>query len=158
LPAAIRAIEDRIADADGELTPEDEKALAGLEGDLERKLEWVAMLAREASAEAEAFKGEADRLTARRKAAENRADGLKHYAMRVMEDVGLTKLKGELMSLSIVRNSAPSITVNVPVEALPEQFLRVTVAPDLTALRQAIKDGEEVEGVTAEYGHHIRVR
>jgi hypothetical protein len=158
IPIALRRIEEQIADADGEITPDIDAQLSALEGELERKLEWIALMAREAQAEGDVYGAEIVRLAARKKAAENRAASLKAYAMEVMQQTGREKVKGELASLAVVRNSAPSLTVTVAPELLPERFRRVTVAPHLQAIRDAVKAGETVEGVEIEQGYHVRIR
>jgi vacuolar-type H+-ATPase subunit E/Vma4 len=159
IPHAIRAIEAMIEEAEGELTPETEALLTQHESEFERKAEWIALLAREAIAEAGAIKAEEDRLNARRRTLERRADGLKRYLHECMTAANVSKIKGDLATLGIQRNSVPTIVVEVAPEALPERFRRVRVESDGTALRDAFKAGEKLPaGVTAEYGTHLRIR
>jgi len=163
IPHAIRAIEAMIEEAEGELTPETEALLTQHEAEFERKAEWIALMIREAMADAASVKAEEDRVVEllgnRRRAFERRAHDLKRYLHDCMAAKGCDKIKGELVSLGIQRNSVPTIVVEVAPEALPERFRRVRVESDGTALRDAFKAGEELPaGVTAEYGTHLRIR
>jgi hypothetical protein len=96
---ALRRIEEQIADAEGEITPDIDAQLSALEGELERKLEWIALMAREAQAEGDVYGAEIVRLAARKKAAENRAASLKAYAMEVMQQTGREKGQGRARQL-----------------------------------------------------------
>jgi hypothetical protein len=163
LPHAIRAIEAMIEEAEGELTPETEALLTQHEAEFERKAEWIALMIREALADAASVKAEEDRVAEllgnRRRAFERRADGLKRYLHDCMTAMSRHKIKGELVSLGIQRNSAPSLTVGVDPQLLPKRFQRVVTSPDSRALAEAHKAGETLPaGVTAEYGTHLRIR
>ena len=59
--------------------------------------------------------------------------------------------------LAIQKNSVPTLKVANP-ETLPEDYTRVEIVVDTLELRRAIKRGEEIEGVEAETGSHLRIR
>jgi hypothetical protein len=159
IPHAIRAIEAMIEELEGEITPEIESKLNALEGEFSRKAEFIALMVKEATTAAAAIKAEEDRISARRKAHERRAEAFKDYLHRCMASMGVSKITGQLASPAIQRNSAPSVTVDIAPELLPERFRRVLVGPDNRALADAFKAGEALPaGVTAEYGTHLRIR
>lgn len=159
LPAAIREIEAEIIEADGELTPEVEARLEALEGEFRGKAEHIALLSREAKAEAAAVKLEEDRLAARRRAAENRERRLKDYLHACMTAAGLDHIESERCKLRVQRNGQPSVRVDVAPDALPEMFRRVVVDADRAALLAAWKESGEVPaGVVVEFGTHLRIR
>lgn len=159
IPAALRIIEAQIAEADGELTPELEAALDGLDLEFARKAEYIALMVREALGAAEAPKAEAERLTARAKAHVNRAERLKTYLHRCMEDMGQTKMIGELTTVAIQKNGTPSVIVEIDAGQLPEQYRKVTVTADTLGLRWAYRNGDQLpEGVRVEVGTHLRIR
>jgi hypothetical protein len=158
LPDAIRAVEERIIEAEGEITPEIEEQLDHLEGAFERKVEYLALLSREAKAEAAAVKQEEDRLKARRTAAENRERRLKDYLHASMRRLGVDRIEGDRAKVRVQDNTRPSITWVGEDDAIPEGFKRVTVSVDSTAAYDQWKAESELpEGFRVEVGSHVRV-
>jgi hypothetical protein len=166
IPAALRAIEAQIEEAEGELTPEAEAALNSLGEEFARKAEYLALLTCEATAQADAVtaqadavKAEADRLYRIATAHQNRAASLKAYVKRCMEELGEVKISGELATVAIQRNGQPSVGYEVPPEFLPARFQRLKIEADSKAITEAWKAGEEMpEGVTVQIGTHLRIR
>lgn len=159
IPVALRALEEKIEEAEGVLTPEMETELDGLAEEFERKAEYIAMLIREAKLEAEKWKAEEDRVAARRRSLARRAEGLTRYLHDAMSAMGKTKIKGELLSLGIQKNGAASVVYEGDPAALPEQFRRVKIDMDSVAIREAAKAGEPLpEGVEVVHGTHLRIR
>lgn len=158
LPDAIRAVEERIIEAEGEITPEIEQELDHLEGEFERKAEHLALLSREARAEAKAVKEEEDRLKARRTAAENRERRLKDYLHSSMRRLGVDRIEGDRAKVRVQDNTRPSITWTGEDDAIPEGFKRVSVSVDGTATYDQWKAGSDLpEGFRVEVGSHVRV-
>ena len=84
----------------------------------------------------------------------------KRLKTRLLEDMtqhGTQKAPAGAFQLAIQKNSAPTIEVENP-EELPEAYQVHTVAADKHEIRRAIKRGEEIEGVNAEIGSHLRIR
>lgn len=165
IPEAIREIEAKIIEAEGELTPEIEAELDALEGAFDRKAEYIAVLSREAKAEATAVKQEEDRLRARRTAAENRERRLKDYLHACMTRLGVLKVDGERVKVAVQTNGRPSIEWMGEPDAIPEPFRRVTVGVDGVAAYDAWRAAPENERATAlpegfrvEVGTHVRIR
>jgi hypothetical protein len=158
LPDAIREVEARIIEAEGEISPELEAELDALEGAFEAKAEYLALLAREAKASAAAWKQEEDRMRAHRTAAENRERRLKDYLHASMRRLGVDRIEGERAKVRVQANTRPSITWAGEPEAIPEAFRRVSITPDGTALYDEWKAGSELpEGFVVEVGSHVRV-
>ena len=159
IPEALRAIEDQIVELDGELTPELEQQLDEITGELERKAESIALLIREASAEAEAFKAEEQRLRDRRRAAESRAESLKRYLLSGLKAAGVQRVKGELVSLTVTRNGRPSIRWDGEPGKIPAQFARVKTELDSNAVLDYLKlGGTPPAEMVVEHGEHLRIR
>ena len=80
---ALYEIDQDILDCVDEETGEilDTEKLDALQMEREAKLEGVALWIKDLRAEAEAVKAEADKLTARKKALENKIDGLKNWLL-----------------------------------------------------------------------------
>lgn len=94
----------------------------------------------------EAIKNEIDRLTTMKKAIDNKNAKFKEYVKQNMEELELQKIDTELGTLSIAKNPAS-------VEIYDENMIsdeykkeKVTVTIDKTAIKNALKDGKEVQG------------
>jgi hypothetical protein len=159
IPQALRALEEQIEEAEGVLTPEMEAELDALGEQFDKKAEYIAMLIREAKLQAEAWKAEEERVSTRRRTLERRAEHLTRYVHQAMTAAGVTKIKGELLSLGIQRNGQPSVSYEGDPSTLPPTFQRVRIEMDGTRVREAIKAGEELpEGVQVHHGTHLRIR
>lgn len=158
IPEEMRALEAQIADAEGELTPEIEERLEQLSAKFADVAEYIALLVREASAEAEAIKVEEQRLRDRRKAVENRADRLRNYIHEQMQIVGTQRIHGNMVTLTIQRNSRPSVRWTEG-EDIPEAFVRIKRELDSRLVLDHIAMfGETPKGAIVEQGSHLRIR
>jgi len=117
--------------------------LEGIEGEIDDKLQSTVCVIREMEAEAKKFDEEIARMSNIKKTYSNAATRLKEYIRTQMELVGKDKSKG-LFSISLGK---PSISTQVDdVDSLPEQYKKVSVSADKTAIGKALKAGEEIEG------------
>ena len=133
---AIRTlIEDAVDLETGELPEEINAALDRLEQDKDQVILHLAALAKENDLEAEAIKGEADRLARRAKAAERRSERLRAYIVENLP-VG-RKLKDARVSLwwGTSKGGVEILPDAPPVEEWPAIFVRVEVSPDRESLR-----------------------
>ena len=104
---------------------------------------------------------EAERLAARKKAAENRVTRLKGFLFAFMMARGIKKLEGEKSDIGIQRNSTASLAIDDPFQ-IAEHFFERNVRFNKTELQEivyqlaegevrrrleaALKDGWEVNG------------
>ena len=130
-------------------------------------------------------KAEAARLVARGKSAENKVEQSKLLVLYYLQSREMTKMEGKQFTLRCQKNSQDSVRISDPdllplrlkrvearfdgptwesiAEALPAEFMRVldaaiqSVSPANEAIKQAIGQGQHVEGVTVVRGHHVRV-
>jgi hypothetical protein len=159
IPAALRRIEDEIMEAEGVMSPELEDQLNGVQEQFERKAEYIALLVREAQAEAAAVKAEEDRLKALRTRAERRADGLKDYIYRCMLAGKIDRVDGERARIRIQKNSRPTIAWTRDVVELPDELRRVRVELDGQKAYELHKAGEELpDGFIVDVGSHLRIQ
>jgi hypothetical protein len=161
ISGAIVAIEDRIIEAGGEITPEIEAELNAMEGSFEEKAVAVAAVVQNLSGLADAARGEEKRIAALRKARENGADRLKRYLRDCMVVTGTKKIESGAFNIGL-QASPPSVTCMLDASELPERFVRVipeTREVDKKALIDAYKAGEEIPtGVIVENAMHVRIR
>lgn len=134
--------------------------LEGLSGDLETKAQNVAFFVRNLEATAAAIKqAEAD-MAARRKAMENRADGLKRYIFESMKFAGIEKIECPHFRLSIKNNPA-AVEIFEP-GLVPASFMRTPEppppAPDKTAIKEALKAGQDVPGARLTSGQRLEIK
>lgn len=134
--------------------------LEGLSGDLETKAQNVAFFVRNLEATAAAIKqAEAD-MAARRKAMENRADGLKRYIFESMTVAGIEKIECPHFRLAIKNNPA-AVDVFEP-GLVPASFMRTPEppppAPDKTAIKEALKAGQDVPGARLTSGQRLEIK
>lgn len=134
--------------------------LEGLSGDLETKAQNVAFFVRNLEATAAAIKqAEAD-MAARRKAMENRADSLKRYIFESMTVAGIEKIECPHFRLAIKNNPA-AVDVFEP-GLVPASFMRTPEppppAPDKTAIKEALKAGQDVPGARLTSGQRLEIK
>ena len=131
----------------------DEQTLAdtleGLTGELEVKATNVAMFVRNLESLAEQIKQAEQAMAARRKALENRADRIRQYLLDNMQRTGISKIESPYFKIAIAKNP-PSVVVDDEDTlkfAHPEFVKTVTTESlDKTAIKEAIKAGQIVEG------------
>lgn len=127
---------------------------------LEVKAQNVAYAVKNLEATAAAIKSAEQEMATRRKAVENRASGLKEYAKTCMEIAGVTKIDCPHFALSI-RSNPPSVDVFEP-SLIPLKFMKQPepppAAPDKTAIKEAIKAGEDVPGALLAQGTRLEIK
>ncbi|CAB4165251.1 Siphovirus Gp157 [uncultured Caudovirales phage] len=145
---------------DGELDPILDELLAELEGKIEDKVEAYCRIIRELELTAAARKEEAERI---RKLSDQDGNTVKAMKGRLMYFFGLQsidKLKTPNFNLSICNNGGVQpLEVTVPAEHLPTDCQKITLSPNLDVIREKIKGGEIVAGVTVlPRGQHLRIK
>ena len=140
----------------------DTEKLDALQMEREKKLEGVALWIKDMRAEAAAVKEEADKLTARKTALENKIDGLKEWLKFAL---GGEKLKTPRCNVYqthsqrvAVADEAKLISFLQTLEE-PEKFLRFK-EPELkkNEIKQALKDGYEIPGAALEETESVVIK
>ena len=127
----------------------DGDALTALQMEREQKLEGVALWVKDLKAEAEAVKAEAEKLNARKKALDNKIDGLKAW---LLEALGGEKLKTarcnvyQTHSQKVVIDDEKALVDMLMTSPFGEKFLRIKEPEiDKNALKDSMKQGYEYE-------------
>lgn len=104
----------------------------------------------------EMYKNEVDRLTARKKAAENAVARMKDALLLFMQQTGQSKIKAGTFAVSTATTQAVNITDEkaIPCNYLVEQPPKI----DKTSIKKALKDGEAVEGAELINNTGVRIR
>lgn len=158
IPLESRRIDALLEESSGEITPDIEVALAGLDEELSRKVDWVGTLIAEHLSRSSAYENEAARLTAMKRAQLNCADRLQAYLKSTLEALGVERVEGRFFQASIQKTGRPSIRWDGDREAIPEGYRRVSVAPDLNAAQEAYAAGVLPEGFVATFSTSLRIR
>lgn len=155
---ALVLIGEQLEENGGELTPEIEEQLAVLDGAFEQKVERILLYAQNYRAAADAAVKEAERLASLGRSRTAIADRLRGYVKAQMDIAGRTKIETDRIVARIQKNGRPSIHCLVPIDTLPEGFVRVRrefnaeVAYELWKAKAPLPDG-----ITVEHGSHLRV-
>lgn len=146
-------------DESGEITPETEAQLAGLEMSFEAKVESLCRWRAELDAEANAFLHEAKRLGDRAGVLARRSEWIKEWIRKSMLAAKVTGVDAGFFRVRVQRNGRPTITLIG--DAIPDAFQRFVPAKvefDSQAAYQAWKDGVALpEEIKVECGTHLRI-
>lgn len=143
---------------DPEIPPEAiADTIEGLEGMFNDKAVRVVHVIANNDSDIDQIDAEIKRLTDRKKVMTNARDRLKEYLRFNMEATGVTKIESPLFNITLTK---PRDVVSIDSEdELPEDYKRVTVAPDKTLIGKALKDGYEVPGASLTKGKSgIRIK
>lgn len=137
-------IESAILDCineDGEVI--DIEKLNELEMARDQKISNIACWIKDCRAEVDAIKAEKQALEKRQKVAENRAESLTDY-LRVY--LNGEKFKDGRCSISYRKSTSTVIDDLLDISKLPDEYKRVKVEANKTAIADALKNGVEIEG------------
>lgn len=156
-----RGIEDAIERAFDPETGEliDEQALEELEAlqvAREQKIEGVALWVKNLTAEADALEKEERVFAARKRAARNKVERLKSYLTASLSG---EKFKTDKVSISYRSSESVAVSEALDVSSLDERYLRIP-APELdkTAVKEALKAGEVIEGLSLQKKVSIQIK
>ncbi|MEL6441619.1 MAG: siphovirus Gp157 family protein [Cyanobacteria bacterium J06621_8] len=106
------------------------------------KAEQVARYIRHQEALAEARKAEAKKIRDLATQAENSATRLRKYLIDQMVRSDVKKIEGTAVKINL-RQKPPQVSLNVPPEELPPEYVKVTHKPDLTKIKALLKGDSE---------------
>lgn len=159
LSTEYRAAAERLHDLDlDEQTIAD--TLEGMTGAIELKAQNVGYVIRNCEALAAQIKDAEDAMAARRKALENRAARISNYLLHNMQACGISKIECPEFKMSI-RNNPESVVIDAE-SMLPETFMTSppppAPKPDKSAIKAAIKAGQEVTGAHLESTQRLEIK
>ena len=132
----------------GELTKELENELVINQTELQEKAINYGYVVKSLESDISIIDEEIKRLTALKKAKSNVIDRMKESVLNAMQVYSIEKVTSPTLTLSI-RNNPESVDIPMA-ELLDEKYLvtKTTVSPDKVAIKNAIQNGENVEGAT----------
>lgn len=131
----------------------DKEKLEALQLEFEQKVEGIALWIKNLVAEAKMIKEEKDVLAVRQKTCENKAESLKKYLEGVL---GGEKFKTPKVSISYRKSESVQVD---DVDKLDDDYLKHTVPTvDKTKVKQALKQGIKLEGVSLVENNNIQIK
>lgn len=131
--------------------------LQSIDEAIEDKAENLAKVIKEMEATITTIANEVNRLQSKKQVVANRVSNLKTYLQGEMEKVNKTKIKGELFTVNI-QNNPPSLKVD-SADKIPKSFyIEQEPTLDKKALKEAVKNGEVIEGVELKQTRSLRIR
>jgi len=142
---------------EGEITPELENSLIINQTELQEKAINYAYVIRTVEIDVSAIDEEIKRLQSIKKAKTNVIDRMKESVVTAMGIYGIEKVSTPTLSLSLRKSESIEI---VNESQIPDGFKtkKITVAPDKTRIKQAIKDGDEVQGVVLSINYNLQIK
>ena len=159
IDSRIKAIIDGLydnVDENGEVGEIDFTELLQLQEDRKTKLENIALYIKNTEAEAKAIKEEEEKLSKRRKSLERKADRLRELMITSMHEANEPEIATARCKAKIKDNEVTEI---IDLELIPEEYIKVKVdrSADKTAIKKAIKAGEQVTGAVISIHTTIKI-
>lgn len=135
-----------------------EDTLQSIEMAKEEKVEGYAKFMKHLESKADAMREQEKRMSARRKAVENKHKWLKETLEKSFDMWGVKKIEGDLFTVS-VQNNPPSVVIDDE-EKLPEGYVTIEEVRkvDKKMILDAIKEGKEVAGCRTQQTRSLRIR
>lgn len=119
------------------------------------KVENCCKILSQLNGEASIYKSEIERLEKAKKTIENNAKWLKSQIYNFYLANGSQKIKAGTFTVS----ARKSEFVDIPDDTkLPKKYLKITVSPDKTAIKNAIKNGLKVRGATISTRESVQIK
>ncbi len=127
--------------------------LSELQIERDTKIENVALWIKNLNADIAAYKAEKDSFAEKEKQAKTKVEGLKTW-------LGFALNGNKFNTAKVAVTFRKSEVVEVDEEQCPKEWMseKVTFSPDKTAIKNAIKQGREIEGCTLIEKNNIQIK
>lgn len=133
--------------------------LDSIEGAIDEKAENYAKIIKDIERSIENVSEEIKRMQERQRVMKNRQEWLKNNLFTAMKEVGKTKIKGDIFTISISKNGgAAPLEVLVSADELPDELRKVKYEADKEALRKLAEQGDTRYAVIKERGESLRIK
>lgn len=146
---------DAACDENGEIPADMASKLTQLETDIKKKFAGCCAFRAENLANAEMYAKELARLSAKKKAAERKAEWIQEYIQQCMEDIDADEVDCGLWKVKI-QKSQPAVFVTDETK-IPEKFFAVEKKLLKAVVKEFINDGEPVPGCELRAGSFVRI-
>ena len=161
ISSELREVYDKLENGEGidletgELSPELVNALAISQANLQAKGIDIGYVIKSFDDEIDLYDREIKRLTERKQALKNAQERVKNNLKNAMEEFGIIEIKGGTLKISFRKSESVEVD---NLEELDDKFKRIKVEADKTAIKQAIKSGEEVKGARLVENKNLQIR
>lgn len=157
------ALENLEVDENGCISDEAMETIAKLNEAKDIKYEGIALKIKEWKVEAQALDEEAKRLKKRAEVVSNKAERLKEYLSMNLrsEDAGKDPKEIKFNTTKVAISFRTSETTMIEDETkIPDAFMKeiIKTEPDKTAIKEAIKNGQAVEGAYLQTKYNIQIK
>ena len=148
---------ENLIDNGGELTPELETELAITKQDLQNKGVCYGFIVKELEGNIDLIDLEIKRLNALKKPLVNSIDRLKNNLSQAMQMFDVTELKTPLLKINFRKSESVEVT---DIDLLDADFVKTTItkAADKIAIKEAIKQGENVQGAVLVTNQNLQIK
>jgi hypothetical protein len=146
-----------IIDAGGEITEEQETALSISKEQLQNKGVCYGFIVKELEGNIDLIDLEIKRLNALKKPLVNSIDRLKNNLSQAMQMFEVTELKTPLLKINFRKSESVEVT---DIDLLDADFVKTTItkAADKVAIKEAIKQGENVQGAVLVTNQNLQIK
>lgn len=146
-----------IIDAGGEITEEQETALSISKEQLQNKGVCYGFIVKELEGNIDLIDLEIKRLNALKKPLVNSIDRLKNNLSQAMQMFEVTELKTPLLKINFRKSESVEVT---DIDLLDADFVKTTIikAADKIAIKEAIKQGENVQGAVLVTNQNLQIK
>ena len=141
----------------GEIKPEIIQALTITKNELQEKAIDYGYVIKNFENEIDIYDREINRLKERKKQMQNIKDRIKSILTNAMIEFGIVKLQGKTLSLSFRESESVEVTDE---RMLEERFVKTEIktSPDKIAIKNAIKNGEDVQGAMLVKKQNLQIK
>lgn len=134
--------------------------LEGIDGEFDYKAESMAKIIKSFQSQANAVKSEIERLTARKKSFENKAEFFEDALFQNMQVIGKKKIKTALFTISIAKNGGKEpLKITGNIEDIPGKYLiPQDPIPNTDAIRALLAEKEVDWAHLEPRGEHLGIR
>lgn len=131
--------------------------LDGVQMQLQDKVNNIVRYSRNLELTAEMIDIEIKRLSELKSVYKNKSDSLKNYISYSMQKNGIEKVETDIARLSFRKSSTVEIE---DIEKLPERFVvtKVSKTADKKAIKEALENGEAVEGARIDNHNNLQIK
>ena len=141
----------------GEIKEEMQNAIALTENNLQSKGLDIGYVLMSFDNEIEVYENEIKRLNERVKQFKNTQTRLKNYLSNTMQQFGIESIKGKTLEIKFRKSESVEIDNEL---MLDKKYLteKVETKPNKTAIKEAIKNGEKVEGARLVTNYNLQIK
>lgn len=130
--------------------------LLDLKGDLTDKLINYGKFIKNTKSDIDSLDSEIKRLTAKKRALQNRTDILKENMCVAMLANDIDKIDDPIMPIRL-QNSPKSLQLTISPDKLPPEFQAIEISAKTQQIKNALKDGVKIHGAQLVQLKHIRI-